>query len=38
MTWDEFELRLIEAGWPPKEAHEERLKNENGYYDEDDGD
>lgn len=37
MTWDEFEKRLIEAGWSPEEAHQERLRNEIGEYDEDDG-
>jgi hypothetical protein len=38
MTWDEFEQRLIEAGWSPEEAHKERLANEFGELGDCDGD
>jgi hypothetical protein len=38
LTWDEFEQRLIEAGWAPDEAHEERLRQELGDEGDCDGD
>lgn len=38
MTWDEFELMLIERGWNPDDAHKERLANEFGATGDCDGD
>ena len=38
MTWDEFEQRLIEAGWSKKEAKAEREANEHGNLGDCDGD
>lgn len=38
MTWDEFEERLILAGWKPEDAHRERLEQEFGAAGDCDGD
>lgn len=38
LTWDEFEKRLIAAGWKPADAHRERLEQEFGYLGDCDGD
>ena len=38
LSWDEFEQRLVTAGWPPDEAKRERLANEFGDVGDCDGD
>jgi len=38
VTWDEFERRLIDAGWPPEEAKAEREAQEHGWLGDCDGD
>jgi len=38
LSWDEFEARLIKAGWPPEEARSERLAQEHGDLGDCDGD
>ena len=38
LSWDEFEVRLIEAGWSPEEAKREREANEHGDLGDCDGD
>jgi hypothetical protein len=38
ISWDEFEARLIQAGWSPDAAHRERLANEFGDTGDCDGD
>ena len=38
MTWDEFELMLIQAGWLPEAAKVEREANEQGDLGDCDGD
>jgi hypothetical protein len=38
LTWDEFEARLIAAGWTPEAAHKERMEQEFGEAGDCDGD
>jgi len=38
MTWDQFEQRLIEAGWKPEDAKREREAQEHGDLGDCDGD
>ena len=38
MSWDEFECRLIEAGWSPEDAKREREAQEHGWLGDCDGD
>ncbi len=38
MTWDEFEQHLIEVGWSPEEAKQERDAQEHGELGDCDGD
>lgn len=33
LTQEEFKKRLMEAGWPEKDAEEEARKNFEGFYD-----
>ena len=38
ISWDDFEKRLINAGWSPEEAKKEREEQENGTLGDCDGD
>jgi len=38
LTWDEFELMLIQAGWKPEDAKRERQEQEHGDMGDCDGD